>query len=719
MKKAIAVLCCLLTAPSLFGAANDVISINFSISLNDANSVDADETAVAGTDSIDPAITNALNFSGSLWNNILLNNSGNTAPASFTAATQGGNSIALIDSTGGTVATMTSSGSFYCNFSDSTDIAGNRTAQGEAGLCQSFLNLNNSETVSISGLSSWAPNGYRVVAFFEIGAVNRTMGLTMSDGAESQTIWCQSFTSSDGDLDEDGLVDWIRATGTGSGSATTNGNFGVYQTVFAGDTLSIIGGQASPRSVVSGLQIIALGTDYPAVEAVPVTDGLELWLDATDVDGDGRREGLQETGLLSQYGTPTYLRTWTDKSGHTNAVFQNNRAPVFIQGGGANGMDLSRWEANDRMFVDSMSLGTNITIISVFRANSKTLDQQIFNSNGSGNGGANYILEVENNHVVGRIYDGTDRGRTVDSSTINTNAPQMALYRVSKEPSEVNELFVDGSLTALGTGSTTNPAVFAAACIGAHPDNADYLDGDLYELLVYDRALSPLEIYQVGAYLNGKYSLALDYDTSDIVSVNFYRTGNTAATYLEKEEEAGLVSAPEWLNIDVANSRSFPETMLQNTNGVALPLTIVSTVAPGYNALNNVGTDTPNHKMMNTALYYDNTDNDTGAITISGFGENGMPERYKVIIYFETNANDREHTITIDGVTLYGLDGATFDGTFIRATAIDVNANYMVFDKLTAASFSIDTLSNGRCGIAGIQIIARPYPSGGTLLLLQ
>ena len=33
---------------------------------------------------------------------------------------------------------------------------------------QGYINLNSSETISLVGLSTWAPNGYQVYAFFDI-----------------------------------------------------------------------------------------------------------------------------------------------------------------------------------------------------------------------------------------------------------------------------------------------------------------------------------------------------------------------------------------------------------------------------------------------------------------------------------------------------------------------------------------------------------------------
>jgi len=231
-----------------------VISVNFSIGGGDDGSVDTNETAVVGSDAADTAISNAVNVSGAYWNNINVS-SAIGAPDILPGATQGGNSIALQDDAGNSVATLTSSGSFWCNSSDATDNAGNRSAVGEAGLLQSALYIAASESVSVGGLAAWAPNGYRVIVFCEAGTLNRTMWIRATDGTADQTVHYSDDTnvSFDGDADEDGLADWMQATGTNSGSATLHGNYVVFAPVYGGDTISI---SANGRGAIVGLQIV-------------------------------------------------------------------------------------------------------------------------------------------------------------------------------------------------------------------------------------------------------------------------------------------------------------------------------------------------------------------------------------------------------------------------------------------------------------------------------
>ena len=240
-------------APRTFATS---ININFSAFGADDESVNSDETAIVGTDASDTAILGAVNVSGSGWNNIRLGDKAGI-PETFTAATQGGMHIDLIDDTGvDSGADLTSAGgNFFANTSTATDNATNRAAQGEGGLMQSFLLLNGNETVTISNLpSSLTANGYTAYAFFDIGVVTRTYGLTANG---SPIFWTTDTTGTDSDANEDGLIDWLQATGTTAGSATTNANYAVFPGL-SGSTFTITGdASVNGRSAVAGIQLVA------------------------------------------------------------------------------------------------------------------------------------------------------------------------------------------------------------------------------------------------------------------------------------------------------------------------------------------------------------------------------------------------------------------------------------------------------------------------------
>lgn len=227
------------------------ISVNLSPNTTgvDNQSVDPGETSfvgIPGTESID----------GSNWNNIDLRPQGTAGvPTTFTNATQGGNNLDLIDSTGlDSGVNLTSSGAFYANFANVS--SPNQGATGDAGLMQGFLNLNSNETVSLTGLSTWAPNGYRVIIAFDIGGQSRTYGPSATDGTLSQIFWTND-SSTDSDTDNDGTISWLPTTAPTSGAAVPDANYATFGT-FSGDTLTLSGDAIVGRAVISGFQIVAV-----------------------------------------------------------------------------------------------------------------------------------------------------------------------------------------------------------------------------------------------------------------------------------------------------------------------------------------------------------------------------------------------------------------------------------------------------------------------------
>ena len=253
-----------LLLPALLHAAS--ISVNFSLGINDNNSVDIGESAVLAPGS--------LALAGSAWNHLQLRSDGVAgAPTLFTSASQGGASIALRDDAGSPTATLTSSGTMYTQYSDATSQA-NRGVTGTSGLMQSYVNLDGTESVTISGLGpAFTSRGYRVNLFFEIGdggslpLDRRVYGWRLTAGGASADVWTDDSAGTDSDANDDGVFEWIAATGTTEASATLDANYAVFTNLTAstftltGLTGTVTGG----RSVLSGMQIVAEPAPPPSL----------------------------------------------------------------------------------------------------------------------------------------------------------------------------------------------------------------------------------------------------------------------------------------------------------------------------------------------------------------------------------------------------------------------------------------------------------------------
>ena len=81
-------------------------------------------------------------------------------------------------------------------------------------------------------------------------------------------------------------------------------------------------------------------------------------------------------------------------------------------------------------------------------------------------------------HIIRAVHDGTDNILTVNNGTPNSNA--------------------------VASGSHTYTSLFARTAAGAVP-----IDGDIAEVLIYDRSLSDTEIAQVENYLSSKWGITL------------------------------------------------------------------------------------------------------------------------------------------------------------------------------------------------------------------
>jgi len=255
---AIFILGCLLAFAPTVKISAASISINFCIGQNDTNSVDAGETA-----------TQFQSVDGTNWNNILLNAKAG-APTNFITASTGGNFIRLRDDSGETNAAQLTStllaNKGYCNFSDLTPEP-QLSSSGEAGMMNSYILIGNingtNETFAVSGLgNAFTTNGYKVYLFFDIGAAGatpRTLGYSVSDGANSNIFWAGDTIGDNSDTNDDGIIEWKKATGSASGSATAGANYALFEGL-SGPSFTVslpTSTGTAGRGAINGIQIVA------------------------------------------------------------------------------------------------------------------------------------------------------------------------------------------------------------------------------------------------------------------------------------------------------------------------------------------------------------------------------------------------------------------------------------------------------------------------------
>jgi hypothetical protein len=292
------------------------ICVNFTPIAGDGVDVDADESSVTG-------IAGAETVAGTGWNNIRTRNAGSSGdPAVFRGQTQGGNHIDLIGSDGADSGVdLTSAGTFFFNFSQVSNPS--QAVTGDGGMMQSYLLANASETISLSGLAAWAPDGYRVIAFFDIGDQGpRVYGLKGSDGIATRSFFTNDSDSNssggvDTDPNNDGIIEWQPTAAASAGAAVADANYADFGT-FTGDTFTLSGADAN-RAVISGFQVIPITGPLATIVSFTATPATftagETVTLAWEVNGADSVSIGPGVGTVAASGTlelkPSATTTWT------------------------------------------------------------------------------------------------------------------------------------------------------------------------------------------------------------------------------------------------------------------------------------------------------------------------------------------------------------------------------------------------------------------------
>src|SRR6185369_11927884 len=111
---------------------------------------------------------------------------------------------------------------------------------------------------------------------------------------------------------------------------------------------------------------------------------------------------------------------------------------------------------------------------------------------------------------AGFIGSATVESGRVDAMPVGTGRPVIVSYTYDYE-------YENGRSTLAINGRTYGQAkafapqgITSRKIIGRHAWMQNYFHGDLSELLIYNKALSPKELAETTAYLANKYSIALD-----------------------------------------------------------------------------------------------------------------------------------------------------------------------------------------------------------------
>ena len=261
---------------------------------------------------------------------------------------------------------------------------------------------------------------------------------------------------------------------------------------------------------------LCVGGAVGALAAPPVTGGLKLWLDASDVSS----LVTNATGNVSQ---------WTDLSGGGHHATQSvSSAQAIYNPTGLNARAVLVFDGGDYMKTAPFICFSNHTIFVV----AQTVTTNESDILGSGTIAAGDVLLMHQaGKYRGHYWTSNSVITTIDSATLYVLTP--AIYGQRLDDAALR-IYRNGQLDATGSATVPHTDLVKPVSLGSrYLDSSRSFKGGISEVLIYDRALSDAERLQVEEYLAVKWlppitkpgappvtgGLKLWLDASDITSL--------------------------------------------------------------------------------------------------------------------------------------------------------------------------------------------------------
>jgi autotransporter-associated beta strand protein len=242
--------------------------------------------------------------------------------------------------------------------------------------------------------------------------------------------------------------------------------------------------------------------DAPAAHAMPpVTDGLVVWLSADTINP-------ADTNQVRVVGPDTFVKQWNDGSGNvhhaTNPV--DAEQPKYIASG-INGKPVLRFTQLTEDYGSVLKLGD---LSAFFPSAGSIFAVSTINTDGRYNLFDNRT--TNDSRWVANTWNESQPGVFANNrkSMPYASFPQTGSHVFAMESnSSIYRFVIDG--TEIGSVDNTgnyNNGAGQSWTIGNRPGSDQQLEGDIPELLLYNRVLTSTESNLVGSYLTGKYGLA-------------------------------------------------------------------------------------------------------------------------------------------------------------------------------------------------------------------
>ncbi|MDB5232453.1 MAG: hypothetical protein JWN76_3258 [Chitinophagaceae bacterium] len=327
-----------------------------------------------------------------------------------------------------------------------------------------------------------------------------------------------------------------------------------------------------------------------------VNNGVLLWLDASDVDADGNSSNDPATN--------TALSSWKDRSGfsHDATIFPGQNGVSFItnQVNGKPVVHFTRVNDNLGSVLETSGVdiraGANpdITIFTVYKPGTHSAGGQGQSLWGNDNGAWDRFYYSSWNNTDDGIaslgplapnFTGVTGAGTPGSLRLMTAVFDGTLSGgTNNGPVNGSAIYFNGAVVTTFTDQTDPVAAQPNLGIGWDGDNGTY-NGDIAEMIVYNRKLSDCEILQINQYLGQKYGVVFTSATITPAGATSICAGGTVT--LNASAGSGYVWLRDGNVIPGATSSSYSATQagsytvtISNGSCAATSLATVVSVNP-------------------------------------------------------------------------------------------------------------------------------------------
>jgi hypothetical protein len=255
-----------------------------------------------------------------------------------------------------------------------------------------------------------------------------------------------------------------------------------------------------------------------ASAALPVTNGLKLWLDTTTYDNEPNTLFTDSSCTTPATGDDTEVQCWKDKSGNDDHVTlpPSRGAPQIISS--SNDFNTHtvlsfKKSEKDSLTKDLEDVGKSWsgphTMFIIFRQVGNAANNDAFFSNGYGRDNHFQITYSTTKNPAGFYWRG-DRSPAPgvsDEIFYEVADPNLKLYSVTNEGVANGKIttYVDGVESDSLTLANPTGATFDEYRINTHRGYSAFQNSEIAEVIIFNRILSESEMKDMNNYLGVKY----------------------------------------------------------------------------------------------------------------------------------------------------------------------------------------------------------------------